>query len=452
MIRIGCGSAFDRDRLDWAEDMAYSGIVDYMGFDSLAERSMALNQLRKLEDPGAGWLRRIDNPAPGFDPRLGEIATRLAPYVRDGGTVIGNFGAANPEAGGELVVDRLREAGATGVKVGVITGDDVLAQVLDRDLYLPEQGCNVSEIKDRVLSANAYIGADPVVEALQQGARFILGGRLADPSPYVGAICHVNGWALDDWDRVAVATAAGHLLECGTSITGGNYADPPYNEVANWLNLSFPWCEVDDDHIVVSKLPGSGGVVNERTTKLQLTYEVHDPANYLTPDVTADYSQAVVRELGPDRVALSGISGRPRPDKLKVLVGLDMGWKVFAEISYGGPGCVERARLAGDIVRARVASRDADIIEWRTDVIGVNALYGESLEGGYPADVRIRIAARTKTKAGAEIVLEEAEYLPISGPAAGGGRGAVNLQRAIGVTPAFLPREDVPLKVKVHTV
>ncbi|OLO25775.1 hypothetical protein PZ61_0235650 [Streptomyces sp. MNU77] len=452
MVRIGCGSAFDRDRIDWAERLAYSGLVDHLAFDCLAERSMALNQLRKLEDPGAGYMRRIENGTPGFDPRLPEITDRLAAFVRDGGTIVGNFGAANPTAAGECVVQHLRDAGATGVKVGVITGDDVLQQVLDRDLELPEQGCTVTALKDRVVSANAYIGAEPVVEALWEGARFVLGGRLADPSPYVGAICHANGWALDDWDRVAHATAAGHLLECGTSVTGGNYPDPPYNTVENMTDLSFPWAEVGDGHLVVSKIPGTGGVVNGRTVRLQLAYEVHDPGAYLTPDVTADYSRATVREVGPDRVAVAGITGRPRPDTLKVLVGLDFGWKVTSEISYGGPGCVERARLAAEICRARVARVDSDIVEWRADVVGVDALYGDSMERGYPAEVRMRVAARTTTKKAAQVVMDEADYLPISGPAAGGGRGAPTLTRAIGVTPAYLPRADVPIAVEVITV
>lgn len=451
MIRIGCGSAFDRDRVDWAEDLAYSGLVDHLAFDCLAERSMALNQLRKLEDPGAGYMTRIENGTPGFDPRMAEITDRLGRFVADGGTIVGNFGAANPEGAGRVVLDRLRAGGHTGIGVGVITGDDVLEQVLDRDLELPEQGGTAGDFKDRIVSANAYIGADPVVEALERGARFVLGGRLADPSPYVGAICHANGWALDDWDRVALATAAGHLLECGTSVTGGNFPDPPYNTVENMVHLSFPWAEVDDGHLVVSKIPGSDGVVNGRTVRLQLAYEVHDPAAYLTPDITADYSQAVVEEVGPDRVAISGISGRPRPDTLKVLVGLDFGWKITAEISYGGPGCVERARLAAEICRRRLAPIESEILEWRSDVVGLDALYGDSMPSGYPPEVRMRVAARTTTKEAAQKVLSEADYLPISGPAGGGGRGGPTLTRAIGVTPAFLPRADVPLNVEVLT-
>lgn len=453
MIRIGCGSAFDRDRIDWAERMAYSGLVNYLGFDCLAERSMALNQIRKLEDPGAGYMTRIENGTPGFDPRLPQFADSLAGFVMDGGKVIGNFGGANPQGAGELVLDRLRKAGAAGTKVGVITGDDVLRQVLDRDLDLPEWGCKVSDVRDKVLSANAYIGADPIMAALDQGASWILGGRLADPSPYVAAICYENKWALDDWDRVAFATAAGHLLECGTSVTGGNLADPPYNMFDDMIDLSFPWAEVGEDHLVVSKIPGSGGVVNGRTVRLQLTYEVHDPAAYLTPDVTANYSQARVREIGPDQVAVSDITGTQRPGMLKILVGLDLGWKITAEISYGGPGCVERGRLAAEICRTRCERQfGGDILEWRSDLVGYDTLYGDALVRGYPAEVRMRIAARTPTRQLAQAVLAEADYLPISGPAAGGGRGTPSITRVIGVTPAFLDRTAIPLYCEVLTV
>jgi hypothetical protein len=452
VINIGCGSAFERDRVDWPARLADSGVVDTMAFDCLAERSMALNQLRKLEDPTAGYVQRLTDPVPGFDARLPKIVQAFSGFVARGGTMIGNFGAANPEAAGENVVSNLRAAGVTGIKVGVITGDDVLAQALDRNLYLPEHECHIQDIKDQVISANAYIGAVPVVEALERGATFILGGRLADPSPYVGAICHRNGWALDDWDKVGQATLAGHLLECGTSVSGGNFTDPPYNPVEDLLEIGFPWARVEDGRLVVSKTPGTGGVVNTNTVRLQASYETTDPTSYVTPDVVADFSQLSVRQVGKDMVEVVGATGRQWPQQLKVLVGLDLGWKVTAEISYGGPGCVERAQLAAELVHARVQQSVGDeILEWRSDLVGVNSLFGNAIASGYPAEVRMRVAARTKTKAAAQSIFDEADYLPISGPAGGGGRGAMSVGRATGVTPAFLDRADIPLHVEVLT-
>ena len=219
-IAIGCGSAWFNDRLEPALALADSGLVDYLSFDCLAERTLALAQMRRLE-----------NPAAGQDVRLAQIARRFAPFLKRGKRIVGNFGAANPRAGVRDLIDALRKADYTGCRVGAIVGDDVLAQVLAENVELPELGCRVADIKDKVVSAHAYIGADSVVELLQRDASFILGGRLADPSLFVGPICHELGWALDEWDRVATATVVGHLLECGTYSTGGNFADPPYRIV-----------------------------------------------------------------------------------------------------------------------------------------------------------------------------------------------------------------------------
>ncbi|WP_433598277.1 acyclic terpene utilization AtuA family protein [Nocardia sp. CA-135953] len=450
MIRIGCGSAFERDRLDWPVRLANSGVVDHMAFDCLAERSMALNQLRKLEDPNAGYIQRLETPAVGFDVRLPKIVREFAPFVASGGTMVGNFGAANPEGAGAAVVDGLREADVTGVKVAVITGDDVMEQVLKQDVYLPEHGCKISEMSERIVSANAYIGAEPIVEALEQGATFILGGRLADPSPYVGPICFRNNWQLDDWEKVGLATLAGHLLECGPHVSGGNFTDPPFNLVPDMMEIGFPWAEVDGDRIVVSKTPGTGGLVSTKTVRLQIGYEISDPASYLTPDVTADFSQVAVRQVGPDRVEVVGASGRARPDTLKVLVGLDLGWKVTVEMSYGGPSCVERAQFAAELLEARARTAlGSEILEWHSDLVGMTSLFGDAISRGYPAEVRMRVAARTASKAAAQTIFDEGDYIPISGPAAGGGRGAMALVRAIGVTPALLDRSDVPLHVEV---
>jgi hypothetical protein len=451
-MRIGCGSAFERDRLDWPAKLAYSGVVDHLGFDCLAERSMALNQLRKLEDPQAGFMQRLERPVAGFDARLPQIIEVFGRFVAGGGSLIGNFGAANPEGAGETVIAGLRAQGITGVKVAVITGDDVLTQVLDRDLYLPEHDCTVSAIKDQVRSANAYIGAEPVVEGMRLGSQIVLGGRLADPSSYVGAICFRNGWELDDWHRVGVATLAGHLLECGPHVSGGNFTDPPYNPIPNMIDIGFPWAEITEDRILLSKTPGSGGIVNSKTARLQLGYEIHDPSAYITPDVVADFSQVSVRDVGPDQVEITGGTGRERPGQLKVLVGLDLGWKVTAEISYGGPSCVGRAKFAADLVRARVEDEiGPDILEWRSDLVGMSTLFGGQIDRGEPAEVRMRVAARTATKEAAQRIFDEADYLPMAGPVAGGGRGAMTIGRAMGVTPAFLDRSDIPLQVEVFT-
>lgn len=434
-ISIGSGSAWSDDRLDWAAELADSGLVDYMAFDCLAERTMALAQIRRLNDETTGQ-----------DQRIPELMRRFAGFLTRGGKMVGNFGAANPAAAADDVLRGLKANAVSGVRVGVIHGDDVLDHVLHQDLELPEMGTSAAAIKSQIVSANAYIGAEPIVELLHEGAQFILGGRIADPSLYVGPIAYELGWELDDWDRMGAATLVAHLLECGVHGTGGNYVDPPYR-VLDLVRLGFPMAHVTDTESIITKLDGTGGAVDLGTMKTQLAYEIHDPTAYLTPDSTADFSHVEIEEIGPDRVRVSGATGRPRPDTLKVLVGVDQGWKVVTEISYGGPGCVDRARLAGDVVAARLEPYEGSIDEIRYEMHGLNTLFGNQLEGGEPTEVRLRIAARCDDRATADVVAFESQYL-WQGPAGAGGI-STQMARAIGVTPALLPRDDVKLVTEV---
>lgn len=436
VFNIGAGSAYANDRLEPAAAMADSGRVSYMGFDCLAERTMALAQVRQLRDPAAGQ-----------DERIAALVPLLAGYLSAGGRVVGNFGAANPDAACADFAKSLHDAGLSGVRVGVIRGDDVRDLVRDIDSELPELGTTVGELGASMVSANAYIGAEPVVRALADDAQIVLGGRLADPSLFVGPICHELGWDLDDWDRVAHATMVGHLLECGVHSTGGNFEDPPYRVVPDPHNLGFPLAEVADGAVVITKLPGTGGAVDERTMNTQLYYEIHDPAAYLTPDVTADFSTIRIEDLGADRVRLSGARGRPRPTHLKVLVGVDQGWKATGEMSYGGPGCVQRARRAEEIVRLRLERNADKIDDLRFDLQGLDSLFGDRLRGGYPTEVRLRMGLRSRSLDVARAAVHEMELLYF-GPAGGGG-AVGSVVPALAVTPAYVPRELVPLDVEV---
>jgi len=435
-IAIGCGSAYANDRLEPAVAMAESGRVTYMGFDCLAERTLALAHVRRLQDPSAGQDRRV-----------GRVVKLLTRYLEGGKHVIGNFGAANPDAAAREVIDALRENDLAGVRVGVIHGDDVRDQVLRYDLALPELATTAGAVADKIVSANAYIGAEPIVAVLERDAQFVLGGRLADPSLFVGPICHELGWALDDWHRVGIATVVGHLLECGVHSTGGNFEDPPYRVVPDPHNLGFPLAEMTEDGVIITKLEGTGGAVNLQTTKTQLAYEIEDPSRYLTPDVTADFSYITVTEVGPDRVLVEGASGRARPDTLKVLVGIDLGWKAVGEISYAGPGCLERARRGEEIVRRRLEPLSRDIQEIRYDLVGMTSLTGGVMNGGYPPEVRLRVAARCSSRQVADAVSYEVEYLYFGPAGAGGATGSV--VPAIGVTRALIPRSSVSLETEV---
>jgi hypothetical protein len=435
-LTIGCGSAYANDRLEPAAALADSGRVSYLGFDCLAERTMALAQLRRRRDPAAGQ-----------DERISALVPLLARFLSRGGRITGNFGAANPEAAAAEFTARLRALGLPGVRIGVVHGDNVLDLVRTTDADLPELGTTAKALGDRLVSANAYIGAEPIVACLADDAQIVLGGRIADPSLFVGPICHELGWSLDDWDRVGQATLIGHMLECGVHSTGGNFEDPPYRVVPDPHRLGFPLAEIDGDEVVITKLDGTGGSVDGRTARTQIYYEIGDPANYLTPDVVADFSDVTIEEVGPDRVRLAGARGRAQPSTLKVLVGVDLGWKAVGEVSYGGPGCVERARRAEEILRRRLEVLTPDLSELRIDLQGCDSLFEDRMPGGYPAEVRLRLAVRSESAEAAGEALREVEYLYF-GPAGGGGV-TTSVVPALGVTPAFVPRHDVPLTTAV---
>lgn len=433
-IAIGCGSGYSHDRLGPAFELAASGAVDVLAFDCLAERTLALAQ-----------LRRRDDPAQGYDERLPEIVQTLAPHLREGLTVVGNFGAANIAAAVDVTLAGLRAHGAPRhARVGVIEGDDVLPAIRELDPRIEALGATVSELGDRVVSANAYLGAEPVHEALAGGVSWVLGGRIGDASLYVAPICAALGWALDDWDRVAHATLVGHVLECSTQCSGGYFADPPYRVVPGLWRLGFPFATVSDDRAVVTKLPGTGGVVNEQTVALQIAYEVHDPAAYLTPDVTASFAAAECTEVGPDRVAVGGATGRPRPDLVKVMVGVDRGFHAVGEVSYAGSGCIDRARLAAEVVAHDAEALGPEVEEVRYDLIGVDALVGgrARTDGYEPPEVRLRVAARVRSRTAADTLTRDVERLLLHGPAGGGGSSR-SVTPALAVYGVLVPRETV---------
>lgn len=401
---------------------------------------MALAQLRALSDPDAG-----------HDERLPELAGRFSTFLASGGTLIGNFGAANVNAGLRAASAGLREAGFIGTRVGVVRGDDVREQAIKEDLQLPELGLRISDLGSRFVSAHAYIGAEPIIDLLDSGARVIIGGRIADPSLFVAPICFALGWSLDDPDRAAQATLVGHILECGPHVTGGNFADPPYRAVSNPHDLGQPYARVSSEDAFISKDPASGGLVSVQTVSSQMGYEIHDPASYITPDVTADFSQVWARAAGTDCVQVGGALGRKRPETLKVLVGLDYGWKSIGEVSFGGPGCVSRAELAADTIRQRLTPIAGEIDEIRFDLHGLTALFGRELwANGEPPEVRLRVAARCQTMQAAQRVNDEVEFMYM-GPAGAAGI-SLSKSRSIGVTPAFIARSRIDITTETVIV
>ena len=439
-VRLGAGAGFAGDRIDPAADLARRGELDYLVFECLGERTVAAGQLRRRRDPAAG-----------YDPMLEARLRAVLPACRVHGTVIvTNAGAANPEAAGELARRVAAELGLAGLRVATVTGDDVLAAVRQADPLVWETGEPASAGGPPV-SANAYLGADPIVAALAERADLVITGRIADPSLYVGPLRHEFGWAADDYDMLGRATLVGHLLECAGQLTGGYFADPVTKPVPRLAWLGFPFADVAAGGAAAfGKLDGSGGRLDVRTCGEQLLYEVDDPAGYLTPDVTADFSHVRFTQLGPDWVLADGAAGRPRPDQLKVTLGYPGGWAGEGQISYAGPRCLQRAELAAEVVRERLTTLHG-IAPGEIDVefIGAGAAFRGLAPARDPAEVRVRVAARVGSPESARVVGQEVEALYTNGPAGGGGARAAVTERIV-VRSCLLPRTLVTPRVDVR--
>ncbi len=388
-IRIGSGAGYSGDRIEPAVELAEKGEIQYLVFECLGERTVALAQ-----------QARMKNPDSGYDPLLEARMRAVLPICAAKGIkIVTNMGAANPEAAARKTAEIAKSLGLSSLKVAAVIGDDVLEACKDGDLPIMEFDGTVRQLGNRLLSANAYLGAEPIAEALSGGADIVLTGRASDPALFLAPMIHAFGWAMDDWNLLGQGTVAGHLLECAGQITGGYFADPGYKDVAGLARLGFPIGEVGEDGaLVITKVAGSGGAVTAQTCKEQLLYEVHDPRQYIQPDVVADFSQVQVEEIAPDRVRVSGGRGSPRTDTLKISVGYVDSYIGEGQISYAGPGALARGRLALEIVRERLKLTGVAASEWRFDLIGVDALHGPqvSAQANEPYEVRVRVTGRTE--------------------------------------------------------
>jgi hypothetical protein len=436
-LAVGCGAGFSGDRLDAAAPVVRTlvarGGPAALVFENLAERTLALQQLARRGDP-----------ARGYEPLLvHELRPVLADCMRHGIAIVGNFGAANPDGAATVIRALAAELGLPPPRVAIVRGDDLSGEDGRRLLREHLEGGLDAQ---RFVCANAYLGAMEIAAALRAGAQVVVTGRVADPSLVLGPAIAYHGWGPQDWDQLAGGTMAGHLLECGAQVTGGYFSDPGRKDVEGLEHVGFPIAEIAaDGSCIVSKADGTGGVVDCRTVKEQLLYEVHDPAGYITPDVVADISDASVTQLAPDRVRLSGVRGHPRTPTLKALAFFDGGWLGEAEISYAGPNAEARARLAMDILRKRLG---ADLA-LRFDLIGVSSLFGDdgnrmldAFAAGAAADVRLRVAARHEQQETVDRLLREVTALWTCGPAGGGGVRTGKRQR-LSSRSCLVPREQV---------
>lgn len=438
-IRIGSGAGYAGDRIEPAVELMEKGDLDYIIFECLAERTVALGQEDKIKDPETGYNRLLKR-------RM----EKILPLAKGKGIkVITNMGGANPEAAAEVTLKIAERLGLTGLKIAYITGDDIVEGI--EKYYgnkVLENGSTLYGIKEKIISANAYMGAEGIVEALGNGADIIITGRVSDPSLTIGPLIHEFNWNVNDNpEEMGQGILAGHILECAGQVTGGYFADPGFKEVPNLEKLGFPLIEIDETgKFTITKVEGTGGVVTVDTCKEQLVYEIHNPKEYLTPDGIADFSKVEFTQTSENTVKAEKANSWGKPDNLKVTIAYRDGFMSVGEISYGGSNCLKRAELAGGIVEKRLEIMGIKPEELRIDYIGYNSLYKRNISDliseYLPSEVRLRICARVLDIETAHLIADEVETLYTNGPAGGGG-AEKRVDEIISVCSIFVPREDV---------
>ena len=447
IIRIGAGSAWWGDRIEPAVLNAERGDLDYLCFETMAEATISAAQVRARRDPAF----------PGYDTYLDDRMRGVLPHCLKRGTrIVSTQGWNNPDGAARRIVELLRELGATGVKVAAVNGSLITERVLELTDRILENGEPTATLAPSLVSAEVYLGAEPIVEALRNGAGIVVTGRVADPSIFMAPMMFEFGWDPLDHARLGAGNGLGHLMECGAQVTGGYFSDPGFKDVPEPWNLAFPIAEVSEDGTaVLTKVAGSGGAVNLQTVKEQLLYEVHDPANYLTPDVVVDFTTTRLEQVGPDRVRVSGIGGKPRTPTLKVSIGCTEGFIGEDMFFYAGPGALRRAQLAKRILEERFRIVKLDAEEVRIDFLGLNAIHGAMSPADQPEpyEIAVRVAARTKTREEAVKVGREVDGMAVSGVGHTGKRvpHQDRTREIIGVWSSLVPRERVTPSINYFT-
>ena len=440
-IRVGTGAGFSDDRIEPAADLAERGKLDYLVFECLAERTIARENLARLKDPERGYT-----------PYLVERFQAVLPAcMKNGIRIVTNMGAANPQGAARAVRREAKAMGFADLPVAVVTGDDV-ADIVRKNPQLPlmENGEPVESLVPRMASANVYLGADVIRDALATGAPVVMTGRVADPSLFLGTMLHGLGWGYDDYPRLAAGTLTGHLMECAAQVTGGCFVDPGKKDCDDPVNIGFPYADIKNDgSVTLGKLEDSGGRLDVMTCTEQILYEMHDPTSYITPDCILDITDVEFAQDSPHRVRATGAKARPRTPTYKVVVGYHDGFIGEGEVGYAGPNALARAKLAEKIVRARLKQRGFTYPEIRVDYIGMSSLHGMGEGRPEPYEVRMRIAARSPDRKAAQAVGFEVRTLHVNGPSGGGG-GSNTIREVLAVKSILIPREMVKPAVTVE--
>ncbi len=451
-IRIAAGQGFWGDLPDAPLRQVEGGPIDYLMLDYLAEVTMSIMQKQRARDPNAGYAR-------DFVPLMKQIfPTCIARDIK----VIANAGGVNVEGCAAAVREVAGGLGLRGkVKIGIVTGDNILDQIdalLARGIELRnmDTGQPLAIVRDRIQSANAYLGAAPIVEALQKGANVVITGRATDTGLTLGPMIHEFGWATNDWDKLAAGTIAGHIIECGAQCSGGN-CQFEWQNIPDMANVGFPIAEASaDGTFVITKHEGTGGCVSVPSVKEQLVYEMGDPHEYITPDCVADFTTIHLAEDGNNRVRVFGIKGRPATDSLKVSVSYSAGYKAVGTLVYAWPDAYEKAKAADKILRARLERLGLKFEKILTEFVGVNATHG-SLAGdtsGEVAEVQLRVGVRDENRSAVERFTKEIAPLILTGPpgVTGFAGGRPKVEEIVAYWPALIPKSEISAKVDVIEV
>ncbi|WP_108022495.1 acyclic terpene utilization AtuA family protein [Melghirimyces profundicolus] len=446
-VRIGAAQGFYGDTIEPAVATAKYGEVDYLGFDCLAELTMAILLKDKQKDGNLGHTRDITTSMKA-----------LLPYVKEKGIkLLTNAGGLNPVGAQQEVIRLAKELGMSDLKVAVVTGDNIIDQIdsmISQGLALDhmETGESIDPVKDRLLFANAYLGSMPIVEALRQGADVVVTGRTTDPAQFLAPLIYEFGWTEDDWNRLASGIFMGHLLECSAQSTGGNFSGD-WRQVERMEEIGYPIAEVSESgDFIVTKVKERGGLVTVDTVKEQMLYEIHDPSAYVTPDVVVDLTKVQLEAVGTNEVKVTGVSGKPRPDTLKVVMGYENGYMGQVIVGFSWPDALEKARKTDEIIRKQMASRGLQYDEIHTDFMGYNSLHGPLAEEPKEElnEVYLRMAVRAKTKRDALKLNRLFPPLSLDGPPSMGGYfGNIPPRQLLGMWASLIPRDIVEKNVKV---
>jgi len=452
VVRVAAGQGFWGDWLEAPVRQVEGGPIDYLMMDYLAEVTMSIMQKQKSRDPRFGYAR-------DFVPLMERI---LPTVVEKGIRVTSNAGGVNPRACAEGVREAARRLGLAGkVRIALVEGDDILPRLDDllargHELRDMDTGRPLSDIRDRVLSANAYLGMAPVVEALDRGAQVVITGRVTDTGLTLGPLVHEFGWKRNEWDRIAAGTVAGHIIECGAQSSGGNLLKD-WRKVKGLANPGFPIAEAQaDGTFVITKHPGTGGVVNVASVTEQLVYEMGDPGSYITPDGVADFTTIQLAQAGKDRVRVSGIRGGPRTDMLKVSIAYFYGYKAVGTLVYSWPDAYEKARAADRILRQRLKDLGLEFEQILTEYVGADATHGPLAGPPDPdaPEIQLRVGVRAGEKAPVERFTREIAPLVLTGPPSvtGFAGGRPDVQEVVAYWPALIDRREIEPHIRVEVL